>query len=355
MQMFFASQEDKIMFFDTLRDNVKLLLGNDDVVNETFIGEFFKYLEYILIYDWNYKDEDIKEEIDGITDLSESGITAIKMKGNKGYVGDKKNISLLFSHELWHAIITVLNYMQSSNYERVINYDNMKLKVNNHSGFYGCHYKFDFMVGYLLHECMVDILAYTTCNLKTDKKFIIEYALYYAITDEYMDAPYDDFLTLCQLFIAAFNLDSNNTFQKNYLDKKGLLGNYIIKNDKKVIANLFIEGTLKNPIEILDEYDRFMGEGTYISLLKDIDVFYERYIRNKRINVKVLYSVCDNLSEFVNRRLKYYLTNNYIDEEEYNNLTNNYLEILEAFKEEILCYNKKKREIIKTLINKFRR
>lgn len=357
MRYFYSSEEDKILFSKILKQNISLLVGVNSNLTDHLVDEFFRKLDYLNIYDWHTKNGTLKKGVHGETKFSTNGHTGINMYGNNGYTGDISYISKLFSHEIWHALITVLNRIYGSAGVVNLKVKNQEVMVRNYSGFFICRSgNSEFMLGYLLVEVMADILSHIVYELDRDKQYNIDDAFNYKIEDNTLDAPYDDFLTLVQLFIAAFSLDSKFSYGSNSRNGKGLMGYYINLNKKRNIANEFIEGTLINPLSIMNEYDRYMGIGEYLNLLWDLDLLYSDYVKSLKMNVDMLKSIGDRLSSFVNKRLGDYLSKEYIDEEAYNILVNNYNELLEVFKEEISNYEVKTgTKILKKIFNKIRR
>lgn len=357
MQYLYSTEEDRLLFSETLKKNVCLLVGKNNCnLGDNIIKEFYRNLEYLNIYEWGLKKR-FGYGIHGETMFSTNGHTGISMYGSKGFKGDKAYIIKLFSHEIWHALITVLNSIYGDKEGVKLELKNKQVEVNNYSGFF--FIKSDnreFMVGYLLAEVMADILAHIVYELDNDTNYVIDDAFNYKIDDVTLDAPYDDFLTLVQLFIAAFSMDANFSFSDNYHGGKGIANYYVDLGKKRCLANIFIEGMLNNPLSTMKEYDKYMGMGEYISLLWDLDLVYSDYAKTTKMNTAMLESIGNRLNSFVNNRLKDYLNKEFIDLESYEILLNNFNELLEVFKEEVVEYEEKTGiAVLQNIFKKLRR
>lgn len=349
----YSSLEDKLLYQQMLNGNIKLLVGNNSLLSEQIVREFFSKLDYLQIISWSKKHE-FNKDVHGETKFSDNGHTGIKMYGMGDYKGDKEYIEKLFSHEIWHALMTVLNNVYGNNESRIVELDHEEVQVVNYSGFYKCKSKSqEFMVGYLLVEVMADILTHIVYELQRDDNADIDEAFYYMINDIYCDALYDDFLTLGQLFIAAFNLDSSFCFKNIYQRGKGLLNYQIKVGNKFEVANVFIDSMIKNPLLAMDSYDQYMGSGSYISLLRDLDLVYYDYCQSLKINTNILKEIVNNLSVFTSKRINDYYSAGKINQVDKNLLLSNYDELLAVFKEEIECYERKKKD--KNITNIFKK
>lgn len=358
MHYLYSIEEDKLLFSNILRRNVRLLVGeNIHDLADIIIEEFFRNLEYLNIYDWNSKDGRFAKGVHGEIKFSTNGHTGINMYGNKNFQGHEAYLSKLFSHEIWHALITVLNGIYGNKEEIKLEVKNQEVIVNNYSGFFLCKSDHEeFMVGYLLAEVMADILAHIIYEVELNSNYEIDDAFNYKIDDDALDAPYDDFLTLVQLFIASFSLDAKFSFGSNYRDGKGILNYYVDLNNRREFANTFINGMLINPKDTMWEYDKYMGSGEYITLLWDLDLVYSDYSKTKSMNTTMLKSIGERLNSFVNLRLNYYFSNGFIDLESYETLLNNFNELLNVFREEIDNYEVKLcPKIIQNIFKKLRR
>lgn len=358
MKYSYSSEEDKLLFSKILNLNIRLLVGkNNGYLEDKLNQEFFRNLDYLNIYNWKTKERVFKKGVHGETKFSTNGHTGINMYGNGGYVGDPTYIFKLFSHEIWHALITILNSLYGDRTGVTLKVKNQDLVVNNYSGFFLCRSKNDeFMVGYLLAEVMADILSHIVYELNNDEKYDVDDAFNYKIDDNTLDAPYDDFLTLVQLFIASFSLDAKFSFGDSVHSGKGVMNHYIDLTSKRSLANKFINGMLVDPLSTMDEYDKYMGMGEYINLLWDLDLVYSDYVKTKKMNIKSLNSISDRLNIFVNRRLSDYLKEEKLDENAYKVLINNFNELLDVFREEIRSYEVKTNyKGIKNILKKLRR
>ena len=343
----YASSEDKEMFLDILDQNVRLLLGNlDKFFKDVFYEKIFSKMKYLNIYDWEVQDEFLNDRIFGYTEFSYTGETGIKMYGNKNYDGDKSYLKKIFSHEIWHALMTILNYTYGSTFKRDIKIGEFSYEVQNYSGFLMCsNENVKFNVGYFMAECLSQLLAIGTIDINENPDYKIDDVFNYKIEDE-SNSSVDDLLTFGQLFVAAFNLDSDFGYSYNYKKGEGLI-NYQVntENKKYVLANIFITGSIKNPIMVMDEFDKYMGHGAYVILQKRLDQVYYKYRDEGIVDIKEFLSLCNELKSFVHMRLYYYLNNDIISKNEYDKLLNNFNELYKEFRGELKLYKVNTRRV----------
>lgn len=350
-----VSDEDLELFNKVLSDNIRMLLGNvDPVILRTFQEKVVNRIRTLDIYPWDYEDSFVNREIHGYTEYSRDGKTAIKMYGLNASTFEKSYIEQIFSHELWHAIMVILNNMCGSCSERSILYGKDNYLVHNYSGFLECSSEtLTFTPGAMIADSLAQMLALAVVNKGKSEDFIIDDVFNYGIGVE-LNSPVDDLLTFFQLFVSAFSLSYVNWMNNNYNNDKGLIDSTIVNTNSKVVpANIFISGSLTSPISVMDEYDRFTSKGAYIDLLKCIDNLYWKYIDLGQFDVKGFIKVAKCLKEFNHSRLNYYLNTAVISLEEYKKLIRIFNEHYEAFMKEIGAYRVKSSKIkFQKIVNK---
>lgn len=338
-KFYFKTDEDKLLFEQELRNNIKILLGSSNtlLVNK-FYEEVIDRLKSVSIIGWKDYSDKLNEDMPGLTDYSLDGYTTIDLYGYDNNPYDEEFLKRSFSHEIWHAIIVILCQTCMPDKE----YRTEDLLVKNYSGFFNCtdSYNRIFTPGYLLNECIVDMLAIISNNLFHDGKYSIDDIFGFEFTDKYATGTYDYFLTFNQLLISAFNLDVRRGYQKNFDIGKGLLG-YKVKSETGVElpANTFIDGLLQNPLKILEEFNKYLGDQIdYIDFVLAIDNVYFKFKNNMVYDYNVMLGIIGILTTFVNFRLIDYKEQGYISQGEYEFLLNNYNEVLTCFKEEIKAF-----------------
>lgn len=65
----------------------------------------------------------------------------------------------------------------------------------------------------------------------------------------------------------------------------------------------FLYGMMYDPIFIMEEYDKYMGDGAYINLLKTTDSIYEQETSlNEKMDPKLVKQVMSEIPKFANLR-----------------------------------------------------
>jgi hypothetical protein len=88
-----------------------------------------------------------------------------------------------------------------------------------------------------------------------------------------------------RLEIAAFQNDGNFSYYNNFKKDNGLANStYTTSSGKVLKTNDFLYGMMNDPRHIEKEYDKLMGEGTYLNLVKRQDELYNKYKNKKAFN-----------------------------------------------------------------------
>lgn len=349
---------DNILFQQILGENISMLFGDKDVITTNlFTEKVLEKIDNLDIFDWDYEDAKLNNTSHGITTFLDKGHTDIKMYGLSGYMGNTKYIQLIFSHELWHALMANFNYLYGKYFERKIDYKGIMYKVNCYSGFFNCSDgDFAFTPGYYMNESLIQLLSLAVVKKRNETDFVIDDLFKYEINDDVLNSPIDDLLSFFQLFVSAFSLSCDNWMEKNYLNNKGILESSVTSEKYKILPNnIFISESIRNPIAIMDEFDKYEGSGSYINLLSKIDGLYREYLESGVINTKEFIKISRYLKDFVNRRLYDYLDKGLISNSEYTILISEFDEQYNCFMKELKVYKitnvrTKFKKIVKNLV-----
>lgn len=350
------SKEDLELFNQILNDNIAMLFGDNDVViKKLFKEKVMERLESVEIHGWDYKDNDINESVHGLTKFSDDGYTSIKMYGLDHFDGDKKYIDLIYSHELWHALMVIFNHVYGSSFKRSADLEGYKYDVSNYSGFFKCDDDgYERTSGYYMTDNLCQLLALAIVKKKNNDDFIIDDLFNYSIDDELLTSPVDDFITFFQMFTSAFSLTSDEWMSKNYQLHKGILESTVNKTNI-LPNNIFITESMRNPIAIMDEFNKYVTHTSYLTLLSQIDRLYDKYLRAGVLDARGFMQVTSILSEFVNKRLYDYAMKSLLSEDEYKSLIDNFNQLRKSFMKEIKVYKvtnakKKFKKAVKKLL-----
>lgn len=338
-----STNKDYTLFQQILGDNISMLFGDSDrMITELFNEKVLDRIKSLEIRDWNYKDEDLNEKVHGHTRFSSDGLTDIKMYGTSEYNGDIKYIEVIFSHELWHALMVIFNNVYGSYFKRNAFLDADIYDVSNYSGFFKCDTDgYEYTPGYYMADSLAQLLAVAVVKKRNESDFIIDDLFRYnnCIDDKHFLSPTDDLLTFFQMFVSAFSLSSDNWMDKNYLHNKGLLeASRIGKKSSVLPNNIFISESIRNPIAVMDEFDKYEYKSAYLELLTKIDKAYKQYVEGHGIDTKSFIEISKVLKDFVNKRLYDYLKKELITEEEYAGILQEFNSLYDVFMREIRTY-----------------
>lgn len=332
-----AKKEDLELFSDILNRNIRMLLGNvEEEVIDAFAERVLNKITSLDVYSWDYKDYFINPSRHGYTALSKDGFTSIKMYGLDKAPFPKEYIERIFSHEIWHAILVILNKWYGAYFERKVPYKKNDYKVHNYSGFLECsNSEHIFTPGSMMTDSLVQLLALAVVKKKKDEKYIIDDVFNFGLDDE-LDSPVDDFLTFFQMFVASFNLSSANWMNINYNKGKGLMDSTIVNsNGIDVPSNVFISSIFSCPIKVMDEFDRFTNKGAYIELLNRIDNVYIKYIEEGIVDTKEFVKIAKKIREFNRNYLSFYMRVSFIRPDQYKTLIKVFDQHYKAFMSEL--------------------
>lgn len=351
---------DLVLFNQILGDNISMLFGDlDSTINGLFAEKVSDKIDNLDICSWNYKDDVINEKVHGNTTFSDDGRTSIKMYGMTGYKDDLKYIEMIFSHELWHALMVVFNNVYGKYFKRSIELDSDIYDISSYSGFLKCTSgEYSFTPGYYMADSLAQTLALSVVKKRNDSSFVIDDAFKYKLDEKLLNSPTDDLLTFFQMFVAAFSLSSKNWMDKNYTSNKGLLESDTANEKSNILPNnIYISESIRNPISIMDEYDKYKGKGSYIELQTRIDASYRRYLNEGIMDSKEFIGIAKELRDFIVRRLYDLVDKSLISSTEYSELLGDFNKLYDAFLKEIkvykvLCAKVKFKKIVKNLVKK---
>lgn len=338
MNFSFSCNKDKEEFLKILQYNLKQLCGNDkEKINryKTLITNAIKTVKIVPNGPDEYLDN---KRLNGETISTGLGISDIYMKGYCNAPEFKYNqIKHTFSHELWHAIYAIMNRSKDGFDAK----GNRRLWVGKINGKYyfgaggtiaerdtGKRY------GKIFEETMMDIKASITLN-EYDSEYknsnpgvtmndiISQHVEKWSNNDK---TGYAEFLSITRLMIAAFanepDVDYHYWIQKGEaiddLKTRRLDGTIMYVND-------FLYGMMYDPIHIMEEYDKYMGEGEYLNLLKITDTIYEQGLSSsKKIDSSLVKQVMMKISHFANLRTSDLKLKGIFSDDEIRRLSGNY-------------------------------
>lgn len=348
----FSCDKDKEEFLKILRYNTRLLCGNDLVEMDRVGNKIIEHIGSLTIVP-NGSDEYLdSRRLSGETISTSLGNSDIYMKGYKLAPEFKNNqIKHTFSHELWHAIYAFNNRRKdgfSSDGKRLYWVGESKgIKLFGVGGNLveretGKRY------GKLFEETMMDIKA-SMCLAEFDHEYQIgkprvnadvilsENISNWSNCDE---TGYAHLSSITRLMIAAFSNEPNINY--HYWIQKGeaIDDMKTIRLDGTIMyANDFLYGMMYDPIFIMEEYDRYMGDGAYLELLKNTDIIYEQELAfDKKIDTKLMKYIIVEITKFANLRMKDLKNKGKFSDSEIKNLSGNFNKIWNSMQKEYCVY-----------------
>ena len=141
-------------------------------------------------------------------------------------------------------------------------------------------------------------------------------------------SAYSKMIPLTQLMIAACSNEPNIQYHR-WIQEGYPMDNLISirKNGKKLYVNDFLYGMMYDPIHIMEEFDKYMGDGKYIDFLKKTDMLYEKCVKTDKIDDKLMKNLMKTIAEFANRRTKDLQYKGFFSTEEVYKLSGNFNKI----------------------------
>ena len=345
-------EKDKILLEQIIADNVSLLFGEQDkLALNLFIDKIMDRISSIDIFDWKLTESSSDPFTRyGSSEILEDGRIAVKLCGTNNYKGHLRNIERVYSYEIWKILMIVLNSSYGSYFSRTVSNGSSKCEVKNYAGFLICDD--GRVVGKMMADSLAQVLSLVIQLNRTGLHFIIDDFFKNNMTDEDFNFKAFDLLPFFYLFVGSFKLIGSNWMDKNYDKGKGLLEGITIKDSLTVQNNIFISESFRNPIAVMDEYDRYTYKGAYVSLMSRIDDIYNDYLENGYINVKGFIKIARELKNFFYTRLYDYLDKGKITKDVYEKISEEFDQVYASFKEKFHVFKiTARREKFKKRVN----
>ena len=327
-KFYYTCTKDKELIIKSFNKVAKLVFGSNKERLREFIDFYQDIVKEISIHKADYEDSHIYYQKPGICRLDEDKKIVIEMLGyNKAKESDYDFIKHEAIHEFMHSFADILPYIYETN--RKIIRDNAKYQTymglvketNVKTGkFVGQHH-----YGKMFNETMMDLISFISAdNSKIDD------ILYNPSYVTNVETDYSIFYPIAKLMIVAFS----NKVDVNYLEFiKNKQGIFDLKEENYYL-NDFLYGILFNPLHIEINYDKYMGEGSYLELCHTLDGIFVTYIKSKKINKSELKECLNFIKTFFKIKCKDYLDNNIMSKKDITKLVirfNNILRYLEEY------------------------
>lgn len=348
----FSCDKDKEMFNKIFQYNLRLLCGNNQEKINIYGNIICNAINSVTIVP-NGPDEylDSKRE-NGETTSTGSGKSDIYMKGYSSAPEYKHyQIEHTFSHELYHAIYAIMNRGK----DRFDKRGNRRVWIGRVNGksYFGAggaiaERKTGKKYGKLFEETLMDIKASISLHEFDDEIKISNPGITAnTILSEHVDkwwrkgqSGYAIFSSITRLMIAACMNEPNVDYHYWIQQGKAIDDMRTRKSNGAIMyVNDFLYGMMYDPIHIMEEYDKYMGEGEYLKLLKITDTIYEQGITlNEKIDSNLVKQVMKNISKFANLRTTDLKQKGIFSDDEVRALSGNYNKIWNYMQKEYGAY-----------------
>ena len=348
----FSCDKDREIFNRILQYNLRLLCGNNQGRINTNGNTICNAIKSVIIVP-NGPDEYLdSKRLNGEATSNGLGVTDIYMKGYSNAPEFKFNqIKHTFSHELWHAIYAIMNRGKDgfdANGNRVLRIG--RANGENYFGTGGTitERKTGRRYGKLFEETMMDIKASISlfefdneCQMSnpgiTANTILSEHINKWSSNDQ---SGYGIFSSITRLMIAACMNEPNVDYHYWIQQGESIDDMRTRRTDGTIMyVNDFLYGMMYDPIHIMEEYDKYMGEGEYINLLKTTDAIYEQGLApDKKIDSNLVKQVMKDISQFANLRTTDLKQKGLLTDDEIRALSGNYNKIWNYMQKEYGAY-----------------
>lgn len=350
-EIIYSDNRDKELINNSINYLTWITYGkNNQNLIRGFIDIFNSKVSYIKVIPHG----DSTEHIGGNTGaegmcfaINEDDVTlGIEMHGYKNApISHHKFIRHEGIHEICHAFADILPliYDAAPREQNGITYRNQMGMISQRDTktgkFVGQQY-----YGKMFNETMMDI--FSTIGLASyDPSFRGEGITADAILkSNYKDwknatTGYSMFTSITRLAIAAFSnngkINYNDLIEQGY----GIVDvNTKTESGEILKANDFLYGVMCNPMHVEEEFDKFMGEGTYRIFNEYLDRLFLMFQGKEKIPAEEVKRVMNFLPDFLNRKCRYNVTNGIYTQTEANDIIGNFNGIWNAMQQEYGAY-----------------
>lgn len=339
---------EKDVFDKVLTYNFNLLFGNNINEKRYFRDELSKKLTQVTILPYGSTGKLITPESPGCCWNFPDGRSEIEMYGFKNAPQSERKFTIHeFSHELWHAMICLGNYLGSrAEFKDGFDLQGNAIEKQNCAGaIRHINYKTGEIkeIGNMYQETLTDILtsgsliaydeSYRKQGVTLDTVFKHKY-------DSWKDTEtgYSIFTSLTRLLIAAFS--NNGTIGYDATARNGssiFTCKTTTNTGYTLLSNTFLYNFAYNPMAIEEEFDQYLGHGSYERITTQMDEIFEEYCRTRVYTDKMKSIIKDFMiivSDFTNAKKAYLQNMGMITREESNAIVANYNKIWNSLQKE---------------------
>jgi|GEM_PF-3251870 len=343
----YTSNEDGELIRKSFYNNAYIIFGKKKLDKIAKFKEFWNQeVSNINVFPQYYVSDIINHKTPGrcaLDDKKEKLI--IEMLGYNGASREKSSfIKHEGTHEFCHSFVDLLPKYKNNHVGGIIKNG---IHCENHMGMIkesdpvtgnlvGQHY-----YGKMFNETMMDIISSIAINYfdsDNNSKSVND-----ILNKNYNDwenekTGYSIFTSITRLAIAAFANIAPPDYDKAVKEGIGIFNIKNIKNGKEYYVNDFLYGIVFDPLHIEEEFDKYMGNGSYRSFCESLDRLFIKSLGKDKLPSDEVKRVMNIMPDFLNKKLNYYRNNDLMDLNTANQIIGNFNEIWYSMQIEYEAY-----------------
>ncbi|MDE6292547.1 MAG: hypothetical protein K2L98_02575 [Bacilli bacterium] len=353
---YYSCEQDKKLIENSYNNISLLIFGKNNVYRiKAFADYFEKRVSQVNVYPQGTVTEYLNQRTPGRCRPDKDGYIIIEMLGYKGARNDQlKEVQHTGTHEFCHSFVDLLHEVISSKSARIIRdgflYENCITKDGIlHKNCTGKIIEIDSKTGELVgiygkmfNETTMDIITAMAINCfdSNGRVASVDDILRLNFNDWRIERTgYSIFTSITRLAIAAF---SNNGFI-NYQSAvdKGLSifdGTTTMANGDTYKINDFLYGIVFDQLHIEEEFDKFMGSGSYKIFCGYLDSLFSLSLSEKKLPSGEVKRVMNILPDFLNKKINYYRQSGILDLKGADKIVGNFNQIWNSMQQEYGSY-----------------
>lgn len=345
---YYTCEEDKILIEKSFHNIAYIIFGKKNVDKINAFEEYWEQMvSNVNVFPQGSLHDRINHSTPGICRLDDkTKKLIIEMLGYKGASSTQSYwIKHEGTHEFCHSFVNLLPQLMSEHEDGIIKDD---IRCENHMGMIketnpstgdlvGQHY-----YGKMFNETMMDIISSIAINYfdsNNSSKTVND-----ILNNNYNDwgnekTGYSIFTSLTRLAIAAFSNVANPDYDSVVKSGYGIFdAKTKLKNGEQHRVNDFLYGIVYDPLHIEEEFDKYMGNGYYRTFCEYLDRLFTLSLSNQKLPSDEVKRVMNILPDFLNKKINYYLKNNFIDLNTANQIVGNFNRIWNSMQKEYGAY-----------------
>lgn len=346
----FQGSKNKELLEKALNYNIWLVAGRKNVQKiKQITNDLSNSIESVNIIPWDQNGNQVTNRMPGVCTANlVTGKSNIEMKGYIHAPDFKHNwIEHEFVHELAHATTDMMNAKHSitENGER-------KVKIVNGERLFAggatiVSIDKERRYGKAFSETIMDMIAsiglaefdegFKRRNAGVNADTILERPV-----DEWADnaqSGYSVMTSITRLAVAAFANEPEVNYHEIISKGESMFSVETMRRTGKWIpVNDFLYGMMYDPFHCMEEYDKYMGEGAYIELLKKTDIIYEQVLADQEIDSDTVKEIMVDIPRFANKKKSKSLQNWTFTRDEANKLVGKFNRIWNGMQHEYKAY-----------------